>query len=120
MIVVSPGQSIQAAVNTAKPGDTVLVEPGVYHQSVQIRTNGITLRGSGASPSGTVLVPPKLCPKTLCNQGFGPTGVCLLAKALNPKTGQVFTPVRNDTVTGLLVSGFPGNGVFGYGTVGMG
>ena len=28
-------------------------------------------------------------------------------------------PVRNDTVTGLLVTGFPGNGVFGYGTVGL-
>jgi len=28
-------------------------------------------------------------------------------------------PVRNDTVTGLLVTGFPGNGVFGYGTAGL-
>ena len=39
--------------------------------------------------------------------------------SVNPKTGAVFTPVRNDTVTGLLVTGFPGNGVFGYGTVGL-
>lgn len=38
-----PGQSIQAAVDRARPGDTVLLKPGVYHQSVQIRTNGITL-----------------------------------------------------------------------------
>src|SRR5207248_1713592 len=68
---------------------------------------------------GTVLVPPKHIPKTMCNAGFGPTGVCILAKSLNPKTGAVFVPVRNDTVTGLLVTGFPGNGVFGYGTVGL-
>jgi hypothetical protein len=119
VIVVGPGQSIQAAINAARPGDTVFVKPGVYHQSVQIRTNGITLRGSGAFRGGTVLVPPKHFPKTTCNAGFGPTGVCVLAKSVNPKTGVVFVPVRNDTVTGLLVTGFPGNGVFGYGTAGL-
>ena len=118
-IVVGPGQSIQAAVNAARPGDTVLVRRGVYHQSVQIRTDGITLRGSGAFRGGTVLVPPKHFPHTLCNGVFGPTGVCILAKNVNPKTGAVITPVRNDTVTGLLVTGFPGNGVFGYGTDGL-
>ena len=119
LIVVGPGQSIQAAINAARPGETVFVEPGVYHQSVQIRKNGITLRGSGAFHGGTILVPPKHFPKTLCNEGFGPTGVCILAKSVDPKTGVVFKPVRNDTVTGLLVTGFPGNGVFGYGTVGL-
>ena len=119
VIVVGPGHSIQAAINAARPGDTVFVRPGVYHQSVQIRKNGITLRGSGAFHGGTVLVPPKHFPKTLCNEGFGPTGVCILAKRVDPKSGAVFTPVRNDTVTGLLVTGFPGNGVFGYGTVGL-
>ena len=118
-IVVGPGQSIQAAVDRAHPGDTVLVKPGVYHQSVQIRKNGITLRGSGDFYGGTVIVPPKSIPKTLCNQAFGPTGICILAKKVDVKTGAVITPVRNDTVKALLVKGFPGNGVFGYGTVGM-
>jgi nitrous oxidase accessory protein NosD len=118
-IVVGPGQSIQAAVNAASPGDTVLIKPGVYHQSVQIRKDGITLRGSGEFPWGTVLMPPKSFPKTLCNGAFGPTGVCILAKKVNPKNGAVITPVRDDTVTGLLVTGFPANGVFGYGTDGL-
>jgi hypothetical protein len=117
--VVGPGQSIQAAINAARPGEAVFVEPGVYHQSVQIRKNGITLRGSGAFHGGTVLVPPKHFPKTLYNEAFGPTGVCILAKSVNVKTGAVLKTVRNDTVTGLLVTGFPGNGVFGYGTVGL-
>ena len=120
-IVVGPGQSIQAAVNRADPGDTILIKPGVYHQSVQIRKDGITLRGSGAFPGGTVLVPPKVFPKTLCNNPdfAGPTGICILAKKLNVKTGVVSSPVHHDTVTNLLVKGFPAIGVFGYGTVGM-
>jgi parallel beta-helix repeat protein len=118
-IVVGPGQSIQAAVNRASPGDTVLVKPGVYHQAVQIRKDGITLRGSGDFAGGTVLVPPKSFPNTLCAKVFGPTGVCVLAKKVDPKTGAVITPVRNDTVTALRITGFPASGVFGYGTAGL-
>jgi nitrous oxidase accessory protein NosD len=120
-IVVWPGQSIQAAINRAHPGDTVLIKPGVYHQSVQIRTDGITLRGFGAFYGGTVIVPPKHFPNTICNNPnvFGPTGICILAKKINLNTGAVITPVRDDTVTNLLVSGFPSNGVFGYGTDGL-
>jgi parallel beta-helix repeat protein len=113
--VVWPGQSIQAAVNHASPGDTILIKPGVYHETVQIRKDGITLRGSGDFSGGTVLEPPKSIPATLCNNFFGPTGVCILAKEIN-KTGAVIQPVRDDTVTALRVSGFAGNGVFGYGT----
>jgi hypothetical protein len=118
-IVIGPGQSIQAAVNAARPGDTVFLRPGVYHQSVQIRTDDITLRGSGAFHGGTVLVPPKKFPRTLCNGIFGPTGICILAKNVDPKTGAVITPVRGDRVTGIWVGGFPANGVFGYGTEGL-
>jgi len=118
-IVVWPGQSIQAAINRAHPGDTVLVKPGVYHQSLLIRKDGITLRGSGDFWGGTVILPPKKIPNTICNNPnlFGPTGICILAKNVNLSTGAVITPVRNDTVTNLLVANFPeGNGVFGYGT----
>src|SRR5438105_9764612 len=91
-IVVGPGQSIQAAIDRASPGDTVLVKPGVYHQSVQIRTDGITLRGSGDFRGGTVLVPPAEFPKTPCNSAFGPTGICVLATKLDTKTGAAIRP----------------------------
>jgi Right handed beta helix region len=118
-IVVHPGQSIQAAVNQARPGDAVLVKPGVYHQAVQIRTDGITLRGSGDFLGGTVLKPPASPPHNLCSSIFGPTGVCVLAKQVNATTGKVITPVYNDTVTGMYVTGFAAVGVFGYGTYGL-
>jgi cytochrome c peroxidase len=38
--------SIQAAVDAAGPGDTVVVPPGRYHESVTIAKSGITIRGS--------------------------------------------------------------------------
>jgi len=118
-IVVPPGQSIQAAINRAHPGTTIQLEKGVYHQAVQIRKDGITLRGVGNSHSGTVLKPPAAKPHTLCTAVFGVTGVCILAKQVNMKTGAVLQTVNNDTITGIYVTNFPSNGVFGYGTNGL-
>jgi parallel beta-helix repeat protein len=45
VLTVKPGQSIQAAVDEALPGDTVQVEPGVYAEQVLVDIDGITLRG---------------------------------------------------------------------------
>ncbi len=44
--VVSVTTTIQAAVDAARPGDTVLVPPGTYHESVLIDKSDLTLRGS--------------------------------------------------------------------------
>jgi parallel beta-helix repeat protein len=42
---VKDGQSIQAAVKKAKPGDTIKVYPGTYKETVYIDKDGITLSG---------------------------------------------------------------------------
>lgn len=52
--LVKPGESIQKAVDAAQPGDTVLLSPGVHHESVTVSTPGLTLRGMGGR---TVLEP---------------------------------------------------------------
>ena len=44
-IEVRDGESIQDAINEAEPGDTVLVYPGTYAESVYIDKDRITLRG---------------------------------------------------------------------------
>src|SRR2546428_13595863 len=55
-IVVPPGGSIQAAVNSAHPGDKIKVGKGPFDGNVLGATDQLTLRGAGAGE--TVLVPP--------------------------------------------------------------
>jgi Right handed beta helix region len=38
--------TIQAAVDAAEPGDLILVEPGVYEESVSVTTDELTIRGT--------------------------------------------------------------------------
>src|SRR6476660_4372130 len=45
--LVHPGDSIQAAVDAASPGDTIMVGTGTYRESVKIQTDGLTLRAQG-------------------------------------------------------------------------
>jgi parallel beta-helix repeat protein len=44
-VVVRRGESIQAAVLRSRPGATIEVEPGTYHETVTVDVDGITLRG---------------------------------------------------------------------------
>jgi nitrous oxidase accessory protein NosD len=109
-IAVHPGQSIQAAVNRAHPGDTVFIMPGRYQQSVLVAKNNLRIRGSGAALDGTVIEPADT-----------PHGVC----ATESKSGIcVFDPRHERTIVGvrvdnLLVRNFEGDGVVGVGTRGL-
>jgi len=63
---VYPGQSIQAVIDSARPGDTIIVHAGVYNQSVVI-TKSINLIGDGAILDGT---PPADSGTTLKNDSI--------------------------------------------------
>ena len=114
-VVVHPGQSIQHAIDAASPGTTILVLPGLYHESLQITTDSITLRGVGHD--GAQLVPPAVPPGNRCTALFGPNGICVLGQ-LGPQ-GEVVKTVDNDRISGLKIVGFPASGVFGFGTDGL-
>jgi hypothetical protein len=49
-IVVSATQSLQAAVNAASPGDTLLLAPGTWAEQIHI-TKNLTIIGSSQGPS---------------------------------------------------------------------
>jgi Right handed beta helix region len=106
-IDVFSGDSIQAAVNRANPGDVIVVHPGVYRQSVSIKKNHVTLKGAGDSNDGSVIRPGR---KHRC--GHGKVGICVL----HHKNGHGGKSLTRDTrVSGFLIRGFKefGAGAFG-------
>jgi parallel beta-helix repeat protein len=112
--VVGPGESIQAAVDAASPGDTIEVEPGVYREAVVITTDGLRLEGKGA-----VVEPPESSEPTPCDDpeatGAG-NGFCVLG-AVDFDTGDVSDPVEGVTISGFTVRGFPSNGILALGAL---
>ncbi|MER6913325.1 right-handed parallel beta-helix repeat-containing protein [Streptomyces sp. NPDC000594] len=103
-----PGDAptISAAVSLARPGDLVLVAPGVYRESVRIDTERVTLRGE--SRAGVVID----------GQVRRPNGVVVRA----PGVAVENLTVRNNTHNGVLVTGsaaaaagLPGSGGYDIG-----
>ncbi|MGD3105989.1 right-handed parallel beta-helix repeat-containing protein [Streptomyces sp. YGL11-2] len=105
-IVVHPGESIQRAVDTARPGDTVVVLPGVYRESVLITTSHLTLRGVD---DGTVIAPGGTRAASACGQNGD--GICVI--------GAAGVPIRDVQVRSLTVEGFRRNGLWASGTEGL-
>ncbi|WP_306186749.1 MULTISPECIES: nitrous oxide reductase family maturation protein NosD [unclassified Streptomyces] len=102
---VHPGESIQKAVDSAKAGDTVLVLPGTYHQSVKVTTPGLILRGMG---SATVLEP---APKATDDCGKRGNGICV--------AGTKTKRLKGVTVSDLKVTGFSHAGVIAVAADGL-
>ncbi len=96
---VDPGESIQKAVDAAQPGDTVLLMPGTFRESVRITTSGLTLRGVGRA---TVIKPAATKAADSC--GRAGNGICV--------EGTKGSPVVGTTVASLTLSGFAKNGLW--------
>jgi hypothetical protein len=111
---VSPGESIQAAIDGASPGDTILVKPGVYEEEgnadfgLHITTDNLRLIGmnsggevrlerTGNQSTGVYAAPDG------CGPGLG-VGECL-DEDENPRQLEGFY------IRGFTVEGFPRNGI---------
>ncbi|WPG98191.1 Hypothetical protein R9X50_00097700 [Acrodontium crateriforme] len=75
-ICVTPGHSIQKAIDRARPWSTIIVEPGTYTEQLTINKDGLTLIGK----KGAVLTPPATFKTNTCSGLAGPgtqAGICV-------------------------------------------
>jgi parallel beta-helix repeat protein len=103
-LVVGPGESIQKAINAAHPGDTIVVR-GVHREDVEIRKNGIKLRGEDGA---VIEVPPRAKADSTCSRAFGPGAICLFGD-VNIKTGELTGQrqrVSDVSISGFTIRGF--------------
>lgn len=109
--VVAPGESIQEAIEAARPGDTVVVRPGTYAENLEIRKEGLELLGSGA----TLTVPdaPRTTACSFGQEGFV-VGVCVTGE-FNEETFQAGELLADVKVEGFTIQGFA-MGIFAVAT----
>jgi hypothetical protein len=112
---VEEGESIQAAIDKAKPYTTIEIEEGTFKESLTVNTDGIKLVGDGRKE--THIVPPD----TLVDGDgcvFAPEpGAPLIANGIC--VGNFDNPedvVKDVHVSHLSVDGFNGDGIFFLGT----
>lgn len=89
--VPADAPTISAAVSLARPGDLVLVAPGVYHESVKIGTPRVTLRGASRDkvvidgrlqqPNGIVVAAPGVAVENLTVENNTQNGVLVTGSA---------------------------------------
>ncbi|MFJ8750053.1 nitrous oxide reductase family maturation protein NosD [Streptomyces sp. NPDC102441] len=107
--VVRPGDSIQAAVDAARSGDTIVVLPGTYRESVLVTKPGLTLLGTGGR---TVITPPAADGAKAANAcAAGGNGICVI--------GTKGRTVDDVSIRSLTVSGFDESGVWASWTDGL-
>ncbi len=105
-IEVFPGDSIQHAVHEARSGDVIKVHQGTYHGSVEIRKNGLTLKGSGIDRNKGSLIKPghtKRC-------GHGAAGICIGPH----KQGSRKVRTKDTVIKGFQIRGFKDFGAVAF------
>ncbi|MCF4137274.1 right-handed parallel beta-helix repeat-containing protein [Streptomyces sp. Tue 6430] len=116
--VVHAGQSIQKAVDAAAPGDTVLIAPGTYRESVTVTTSGLTLRGVGR---GVVIQPAaaKSAAAATGKSAAAATAGCAAAGNGICVVGTKNRKLEDVTLASLTVTGFTRSGVYAADTDGL-
>jgi hypothetical protein len=140
--IVRAGQSIQRAVDGAKPGDTIVIGRGTYRESVQVAVSDLTIRGAGrgtvirpataakpnkpAKPPKSAATPSKAAkPAKPAKPAATPSKAAKAAKPANAcaaagngicVTGTAQRKVSGVRISSLTVKGFSKNGVWGVQT----
>jgi len=88
---VNPGQSIQAALDRAIPGDTIEIRPGAYSETLLVDVDDITIRGLKENDRRPIL------------------------DGQNKLTDAVITSSHNFTIENLVIKDYVNNGVTVHG-----
>ena len=116
-IQVDAGESIQAAIDAARPHTSIKIEAGTYAESLVIDKDGIKLIGEGRKK--TKIVPPA---SPTAGEGcvFPADGGVLIVNGIcvtdSNEQGEIVHRVEDVHISHLSVSGFNGNGIFYLGT----
>ncbi len=112
VIHVHPGHSIQAAIDSASPGDVIVVARGTYRENLTITTDHLTLRGA-AGKAAPLLKPASVPTESVCVDPEAPDevdGICVFGE-FDPVTGEFGAPVVGTTIKGFRIDGFSGFGI---------
>jgi parallel beta-helix repeat protein len=132
--VVGPRDSIQHAIDQARPGGVVVVLPGTYHETASA-TNGleigkgihliglstpkkrVVLENAGGQRNGIVAVPSEHYECMSCHSSLAPP-FDLLPSAAGTTLSQTPT-IYGLTVSGITIKDFTNNGLFARGVDGF-
>ncbi|MEA2375989.1 MAG: hypothetical protein QOD53_2452 [Thermoleophilaceae bacterium] len=111
---VHKGHSIQAAIDAAKHGDTIIVRKGSYAENLDISKNGIKLRGQNVTLTQPATPAANTC--TNFSDTGKATGICVHGKVSLGANGPVADSIVNKVkVSGFTVRGFGADGILIFG-----
>jgi parallel beta-helix repeat protein len=133
--VVTPGHSIQEAIDRASPGGVVLVKPGVYHETADATNGlnitrsvhliglssphgaGVVLENSGDQRNGIAAVPVDHTDCMSCHSSLAPPFD--LRPGVDASSMSEPPMIHGLTISGITIKDFVNNGLFTRGVDGF-
>jgi parallel beta-helix repeat protein len=85
-IFVYPGESIQKSINSANPGDIIVVKPGTYIENIKVSKDRLTIKSESGNPDDTII------------------------KAKSSSSDVFYLQADNTVIRGFKISGATGSG----------